>query len=77
MSNWTNSQVQDVWDKGSPIRGKNPNLYRKDAHGNEIYRAAYGRDGPMGWEVDHIKPRLKGGLNSLENLQPLQTRANR
>jgi len=66
-----------VWKKGKPIFGKNPNLYRKDIFGNIIYKPAYGRHSPMGWEIDHKNPQSKGGSDHLNNLQPLQTFANR
>lgn len=76
MPTWSNSQVQDVWNKGKTIRGKNPDFYRLDAYGNEIYRRAYGKNSRMGWQIDHIKPKSKGGSNFLSNLRPLQTRKN-
>ena len=73
----TEEQKQRAWEKAKPIRGKNQNLYRKDSGGNQIYKPAYGTKGEQGWEVDHIKPRSKGGSNSPRNLQALQTGANR
>ena len=66
-----------VWEKGQIIRGKDPNLYRKDKFGNVIYRHSYGKATPMGWEIDHSKPKSKGGTDHLNNLQPLKTSANR
>jgi 5-methylcytosine-specific restriction endonuclease McrA len=69
--------VDKVWDKGTPIRGKNPDTHRRDALGNELYKPSFGKQGEKSWEMDHIKPVNKGGSDSLKNLQPLQTEANR
>ena len=66
-----------VWDKARKVRGKNPNLYRRDSKGNEIYKPSYGKNSEKGWEIDHIKPRSKGGSDNIRNLQALQTQANR
>ena len=66
-----------VWEKGQTIRGKDPDLYRKDRLGNIIYKPSYGKYSPMGWEIDHSKPQSKGGTHHLNNLQPLNTKANR
>lgn len=76
MPNWSDDLKDRVWDKGTPIKGKNPEHYRKDSEGNKIYRQSYGKDSPMGWVVDHKKPRARGGSDSIRNLQPLQTQAN-
>ncbi len=70
-------QVDKVWDKGRPIRGRNPNLYRKDAFGNRMYKPSYGKGGENGWEIDHIRPKAKGGSDALSNLRPLNTGKNR
>ncbi|MEM9934019.1 MAG: HNH endonuclease [Bacteroidota bacterium] len=67
----------EVWEKGKKIRGKDPDLYRKDKLGNEIYYHSYGKNTDMGWEIDHSKPVSKGGTDHLNNLQPLNTKANR
>lgn len=53
----TNPKAQHVWEKARRVKGKNPNLYRRDAQGNLIYKPAYNRDSTMGWQVDHIWPR--------------------
>ena len=73
----TNPRAQYFWRKAKPIRGKNSNLYRKDSFGNTIYKPAYGRDSRMGWQVDHIYPKSKGGSNARRNLQALQTITNK
>lgn len=73
----TNPKAQHVWQKARRVKGKNPNLYRRDSQGNLIYKPAYNRDSPMGWQVDHIWPRSKGGSDARRNLQALQTGANK
>lgn len=73
---YTEEQLDQIFAKGSKIDGKNPDLYRKDEYGNEIYRPNYGKETPMGWEVDHCKPKAKGGSNQMRNLQPLQSSEN-
>lgn len=73
----TQKQKDAAWDAARTIRGKNPNLFRRDAYGNEIYKPAYGTQGTKGWEVDHKRPRSKGGSDSPRNLQALQTKENR
>lgn len=65
--------IEKVWDQGKEILGVNPSMFRKDYAGAMIMRSAYGRrDFPMGWEIDHLIPRSKGGTDELENLMPIQ-----
>ncbi len=73
----TRRQRDVAWNNAYTIRGKNPNQYRRDAAGNQIFKGAYGKTGPQSWEVDHKKPRSKGGSNSPRNLQAMQTSENR
>ncbi len=73
----TKGQRETAWQRTSRVRGKNPNLYRRDVYGNEIYKPAYGTNGPKGWEVDHSKPKSRGGTDATRNLQAMQTKANR
>ncbi|MCL1948008.1 MAG: HNH endonuclease [Chitinivibrionia bacterium] len=49
----------------------------KDFDGNKIRRGSYGTLGEYGWETDNIKPKAKGGTDSMRNLQPLHWQANR
>ena len=70
-------QRESAWDKAKPIPGKDPNLYRRDRLGNEIYKHSSGMQGPKSWEVDHSNPKSNGGTDSPRNLQAMQTRANR
>ena len=71
------SKIDQVWDKATPIRGKNPEAWRKDPEGNVIRYGSYGTQGEYGWEIDHKKPRSKGGTDNIRNLQPLQWEENR
>ena len=73
----TKTQKEAAWNKAKRITGKNPNTHRKDAEGNVLYKAAYGKTSPMGWEVDHIFPKSRGGPDRDGNLQALNTSANR
>ena len=72
----TEKQKQFVWDQAETIRGKNPNLYRRDNYGNQIYKPAYGKTGEQGWQVDHKRPISKGGSDNPRNLQAIQTEEN-
>jgi len=71
------NNIDRVWDKGTPIRGKNPDTWRKDPEGNVIRYGSYGTQGEYGWEIDHKKPSSKGGSDNIRNLQPLQWEENR
>lgn len=73
----TKKQKESAWEKATPIRGKNPNLWRRDPEGNKIYKPAHGKADKQGWEVDHKNPKSKGGTDNPRNLQALQTKANR
>jgi len=70
-------EIDAVWGKGKPIKGKDPDLYREDPYGNEIYKPSYGKQGEKSWEIDHKKPKAKGGSNAPKNKQPVQTDENR
>ena len=70
-------QKQTAWENAKPIKGKNPDVYRKDTYGNVIYKPSYGKQSDMGWEVDHKHPVSKGGSDSPKNLQAVQWEENR
>ena len=73
----TRREREIAWQRAQKVPGKNPNVYRQDVFGNEIYKPAYGKQGKKGWEVDHSNPLSRGGTDSPRNLQAMQTRANR
>ena len=76
MGNFTQETIDKVSDKGKVIPGKNPDLYRRDKLGNQIYKPSYGKYSEQGWNIDHSKPQAKGGTDHLNNLQPLKSKEN-
>ncbi|MFK5915549.1 MAG: HNH endonuclease signature motif containing protein [Woeseiaceae bacterium] len=73
----TQKQKDKAWDNAKKVRGKNSEEYRQDPYGNTIYKSSYGKSSEMGWDVDHIKPKSKGGSDSTKNLQALNASVNR
>jgi 5-methylcytosine-specific restriction endonuclease McrA len=73
----TDDQKQKAWENATTIRGKNPDLYRKDPYGNVLYKPSYGRSSKMGWDVDHITPASRGGSDKTRNLQALSSTVSR
>lgn len=76
MGSFTDERLDQIWDKAKTIKNKNPELYRQDKFGNEMYRPSYGKMSEKGWNVDHSKPQALGGTDHLNNLQPMNSRAN-
>ena len=71
------TKIDKTWEKATPIKGKNPEVYRKDVEGNIIRKPSYGTKGEYGWEIDHKNPVSKGGTDNPRNLQPLHWQENR
>lgn len=78
MANWTDEEVEQVWNKANVVHGYDKNVYRKDQCGAWIQRDKYGAASTgeshtsFTWQVDHIKPDSKGGADVLSNARPLQ-----
>ena len=70
-------QIQEMWGKARPIKGKNPDVWRKDKYNNKIRFGSYGTQGEYGWEIDHKNPKARGGSDQDRNLQPLYWKENR
>ena len=71
------TEKRNIWNKAKEARGKDPLLYRRDPYGNIMFYPSYGKSTPMGWEIDHIKPKSRGGSNATVNKQALNTKVNR
>jgi len=71
------TKTDNVWNKAKKIQGKDPKKYRRDPYGNTMYKSSQGKSSDMGWDIDHIKPQSKGGSNSTQNLQALNSSINR
>lgn len=69
--------IQDVREKAKEMRGKDPDVWRKDKYDNKIRFGSYGAEREYDWEIDHKNPKDKGGSNRLRNLQPLNWEENR
>lgn len=66
--------VQQVWNKAKHVSEENERRgFRKDECDAWISRSQYGnRNSQYGWEIDHIRPKAKGGADAPSNLRPLQ-----
>lgn len=72
-----NKKIEEAWNNAHKIRGKNPEVYRRDDYGNVMYKPSYGRQSEMGWEIDHKHPISKGGTDIPNNLHAVQWKENR
>lgn len=84
MSNFTDDELDRIWQKGIIVDGLDPTVYRTDAVGGLMKRSLYGNEGNLGWEVDHIFPveKLKAyeipevTWDDLVNLRPMNAKNN-
>jgi len=72
----TNKKIIDSWLEAKPMRGRDPDVWRKDRCDNKIRFGSYGTQGEYGWQIDHEKPKSKGGSSKDGNLQPLYWKEN-
>ncbi|MCM1078513.1 MAG: HNH endonuclease [Bacteroidales bacterium] len=77
MAVFSEDIIEAVWSKAFPQVNNNPDAFRQDYAGAWIKRDDYGsRDSVYGWEIDHLKPKEKGGTDDINNLIPLHWRNN-
>lgn len=78
MADWSNDEIQKVWEKADIVPNNDPNVFRKDQCGAWIRRDLYGAPSKdeshtsFKWQIDHIKPQSKEGKDILSNARPLQ-----
>jgi len=69
--------INEVWEKGKPIAGRDRDTWRLDICGDLMKRSEHGVYGAKnGWQIDHVIPVAQNGSNGLGNLQPLTTKNN-
>lgn len=70
---WLPTTIQKVWQKAVWVSAENEvRGFRRDVCGAWIQFNQHGnRNGKYGWEIDHINPVARGGLDIFDNLQPL------
>lgn len=78
MADWTDEEIQAVWEKATIVPNYDKDKWRKDQCGAWIYRDYYGVPSrneshtSYKWQIDHIKPQSKEGKDILSNARPLQ-----
>ncbi|QOI98535.1 MAG: HNH endonuclease [Flammeovirgaceae bacterium] len=77
MADFSDKQIQDVWNKGTTVENYDSVKYRKDVCGAWMQRDKYGKEETLGWEIDHVYPESKGGDETLINLRPMHWENNR
>ncbi len=69
---WSKETLDEVWNKGKVIPTFPAETWRLDQCGSAMKFSEHGnRKSEVGWEIDHINPVSNGGLDTIENLQPL------
>jgi hypothetical protein len=75
---WDRSVKEAVWKKGRINPDYSPEVLRWDDQGHIMMWSKFGRtDSAFGWTIMANEPLTKGGLDNIENLQPVSLRSRR
>lgn len=74
---YTDAEKLQVWKMAKEIDNIDSDIWRQDYAGAWIRFSDYGnRNSQYGWEIDHLKPLSKDGLDDSTNWLPLQWQNN-
>lgn len=69
---WDKTVIEAVWKKGRINPDYSPHVLRWDENGRIMMWSKYGRtDSRFGWTIKAREPLGEGGLDNLDNLQPV------
>ena len=68
---YSDDQVQTVWEQGRATMDRDPGEWRKDQCGAWLQRAQYNTDAEFGWKIEAVRT---GNPAVLGNLQPVHWR---
>ena len=77
MATFSDDKIKTVWQNATTVEDTDPNKYRQDVCGAWMAWDNYGKQSPLGWEIDHILPVAKGGTDHTDNLRALQWENNK
>lgn len=77
QSNLLHQRKSAAWNRAQIIPDFDKDIWRWDRFGLPIKWSDHGnRNSEHGWEIDHVVPTAKGGVDAHHNLQALHWRNN-